>query len=431
MKATGKHIVIIGNGIAGVTAAITIRKLSDFRITLISGENSHFYARTALMYLYLGQLRFENIKPYADWFWEKNRIELRQAWVNRIHFEEKSISLDTGEKLSYDKLLLATGSKTAFYNWPGQELSGVHGFYNLEDLAKIENATKNDGPAVLVGGGLIAVELAEMLHSRNIPVTIMVRDDRYWGKNLPEQEALMVENHLQQKGIDLKLKTTLEKLEPDATNQVAFAITSSQEKLPCTFVGIATGVEPNLELVKNSILNIGKGIQVNELLETNVPNVYAAGDCAELSNSGNKVEQLWYTGRMQGETAAYNICDKQVAYNRGIPFNSAKFFDLEFQSYGTVNPELNQNEGSLFWQNAAGTASIRLNFRKDESRTITGFVLLNVRYRQEVCESWISEKKSLDFVIRNLKAANFDPEFHRRHEKSVLHVYNQMFRQPV
>src|SRR5688572_10400983 len=131
------HILIIGNGIAGVSAATTIRKLSDHHITIVSGENPHFYARTALMYLYLGQLRYQDIKPYEDWFWQENKIALKQAWVNVIDFNNKSASLTTGEKIRYDKLLLATGSKTNFQNWPGQELKGVHGFYDLQDLQKI------------------------------------------------------------------------------------------------------------------------------------------------------------------------------------------------------------------------------------------------------------------------------------------------------
>ncbi|KAA9345923.1 NAD(P)/FAD-dependent oxidoreductase [Adhaeribacter soli] len=420
---SSKHVIIIGNGIAGVTAAITIRKLSDYCITVISGENEHFYARTALMYLYLGQLRYENIKPYEDWFWQENRIELRHAWVNRIEFEEKTLILASGETLAYDKLLLATGSQTAFYNWPGQESKGVHGFYDLEDLAKIEKATQRGGKAILVGGGLIAVELAEMLHSRNIDTTILIRDAHYWGKNLPKAEAEMVRKRLEQKGINLLFKTTLEQLEQDSEGWVCAAITNEQERIPCTFVGIATGVQPNLELVKNGSINTQKGILVDQFLETNIPEVFAAGDCAELAFAENRIEQIWYTGRIQGETAGYNICGHQVPYERGVPFNSAKFFDLEFQTYGSVNPEVNTEESSLFWQNEAGTASIRINYLKDELKTVTGFVLLNVRYRQEVCETWIREQKPLEYVMKHLKEANFDPEFHRRHEKSIQHVY--------
>lgn len=417
------HIIIIGNGITGITAAQTIRQLSDHKITVISGENQHLYARTALMYLYLGQLKYENIKPYEDWYWKENKIELLQAWVNAIDLSSKSIVLASGEKMHYDKLLLATGSKTRFYNWPGQDHKGVHGFYNLQDLANIEIATIEKGPAVIVGGGLIGVELAEMLHSRGIETTILVRDTHYWGKNLPTEEAEMIRKRLDKNGIKLKLRITLKELKSDKNGNVCTVITEQGESLPCNFVGIATGVTPNIDLAKNAMLATQKGILVNEFLETSQPDVYAAGDCAELAFAGNRVEQLWYTGRLQGETVAYNICGKNILYTRGVPFNSAKFFDLEFQSYGSVNPEINEDENTLFWQNKEATKSIRLNYLNDGKRTITGFVLLNVRYRQEVCEKWILEKQPLEFVLKNLAKANFDPEFHRRHEKSILHVY--------
>jgi NADPH-dependent 2,4-dienoyl-CoA reductase/sulfur reductase-like enzyme len=419
------HIIIIGNGITGITAAQTIRKLSNHKITVISGENQHFYARTALMYLYLGQLKYENIKPFKVWYWQENKIVLLQAWVNAIDFASKSIALASGEKLNYDKLLLATGSKTNFFDWPGQDLKGVHGFYDLADLANIEKATSNKGPAVIIGGGLVGVELAEMLHSRGIDTTILVRDDRYWGKNLAAEEAEIIRGRLEKNGIILKFKTTLQKLESDNNGNVFAAITEQGESLPCSFVGIATGVTPNIKLAQNARLATKKGILVNEFLETSQPDVYAAGDCAELTFAGNRVEQLWYTGRLQGETVAYNICGQKIPYNRGIPFNSAKFFDLEFQSYGLVNPEMKENENTVFWQNKEATQSIRLNYLNDNNKTITGFVLLNVRYRQEICEKWILEKQPLEFVLTNLAKANFDPEFHRRHEKSILHVYKK------
>jgi NADPH-dependent 2,4-dienoyl-CoA reductase/sulfur reductase-like enzyme len=422
-----QHIVIIGNGIAGITAAQTIRKLSNYKVTVISGENPYFYARTALMYLYLGLLKYENIKPYEDWYWSENKIELVHAWVTAIDFAAKSIALKNGQNLSYDKLLLATGSKTAFHNWPGQHLTGVHGFYDLNDLALIEKTTQTGGPAIIVGGGLIGVELAEMLHSRGIDTSILVRGDRYWGKNLPLQEAEMIRKRLLKKGIKIHLNATLQSIEGNAENSVCSVTTNHNEVLLCKFIGIATGVTPNIDLVKNSILFTAKGIKVNKFLETNQPDIYAAGDCAELTFAGNQVEQLWYTGRMQGETVAYTICGQPIPYKRGIPFNSAKFFDLEFQSYGTVNPELSENESSIFWKNASGTQSIRLNYLNVPENTISGFVLLNVRYRQEICEKWILEKRPLEYVVMNLRKANFDPEFHRHNEKGILQAYNSLF----
>ena len=417
------RILIIGNGIAGITAAITIRRLSGHEITVVSSESAHFYARTALMYLYLGQLKYEHIKGYEDWFWTENNITLKQGWVNAIDFALKTASLQSGETLNYDKLILATGSKTNFQDLPGQNLKGVHGFYSLQDLENIEKATSECREAVIVGGGLVGIELAEMLHSRGIKITMLIRDNWYWGRNFPESEARMIEKILTKNGILFRLKTTLQQLEADETGNVCAARITGNEKLPCTFVGIATGVTPNLDLTKNTSLQLNKGILVNEFLETSEPDVYAIGDCAELTFASNHVEQLWYTGRMQGETVAHTICGKKTSYQRSIPFNSAKFFDLEFQSYGLVNPELEKNFGSFLWQHSEKNLSLRLNYRQNEPKTICGFVLLGIRFRQEICETWIKDEKPLEYVLQNLEQAFFDPEFEKNHKNAILKAY--------
>jgi len=122
------HIVIIGNGIAGVTAARHIRKNSDHRITIISGEADYFFSRTALMYVYMGHMKFEHTQPYENWFWKKNRIELKTAWVEKVSGADKTILFTTGETMSFDKLIIATGSVPNRFGWPGQYLQGVQGF---------------------------------------------------------------------------------------------------------------------------------------------------------------------------------------------------------------------------------------------------------------------------------------------------------------
>lgn len=104
------HHVIIGNGITGITAARTIRKNSNHKITVISGETDYFYSRTALMYIYMGHMRFKDTKPYEDWFWKKNNIELKHAWVQSIHPESRQVMFADGSALQYDTLLIATGS---------------------------------------------------------------------------------------------------------------------------------------------------------------------------------------------------------------------------------------------------------------------------------------------------------------------------------
>ena len=154
-----KHVVIIGNGIAGTTAARHIRKRSDDKITIISGETDHFFSRTALMYIYMGHMRYEHTKPYEDWFWAKNRLELKKGWVRSIDFQSKTLELDQ-EVLNYDSLILATGSKPNKFGWPGQDLKGVQGLYSFQDLELMEKNTQSIKEAVVVGGGLIGIEMA-------------------------------------------------------------------------------------------------------------------------------------------------------------------------------------------------------------------------------------------------------------------------------
>ena len=175
-----EHVVIIGNGIAGITAARHIRKLSDKRITVISAETEYFYSRTALMYVYMGHMKFEHTKPYEDWFWVKNRIELLNAYVQNIDTQKKQLKLVNDNQISYDKLILAVGSKPNKFGWPGQDLKAVQGLYSSQDLEAMEKYSPTTKRAVIVGGGLIGIEMAEMFLSRKIGVTFLVREDQFW-----------------------------------------------------------------------------------------------------------------------------------------------------------------------------------------------------------------------------------------------------------
>src|SRR5690606_17644034 len=151
-----------------------IRKNSDHDILIISGESEHFFSRTALMYIYMGHMRFEDIKPYEDWFWKKNRIDLMFDLVESIDDQHKTLRMKSGADVSYNSLIIATGSKPNKFGWPGENLPGVQGFYSLQDLKTLEKNTENIRRGVIVGGGLIGVELAEMLLSRGIDVTFLV-----------------------------------------------------------------------------------------------------------------------------------------------------------------------------------------------------------------------------------------------------------------
>lgn len=423
------HTVIIGNGISGTTAARFIRKWSDHPVTLISSESPYFFSRTALMYVYMGHLRQKDTQPYPPDFWKKNRIHLVQAHVTSLDTAHKLLQLDNGQSLAYDKLVVATGSVSNFFNWPGQELKGVRGLYSLQDLEYIETYSKHLNQVVVVGGGLIGIELAEMFHSRNIQVTFLVREKSYWDHVLAPEESAMVNRHIRENGIDLRTETSLKAILDDGKGQVKAVLTDTGETIPCGFVGITAGVRPNIDWLKTSPLEIERGILVNAFLQTNIPDVYAIGDCAQLRQpqpGRQAIEAVWYTGRMMGETLAYNICKGPLAYNPGIWFNSAKFFHLEYQVYGQVPASLPPDQDTLYWEHPDGKKSIRINFDKN-SQAVTGFQTMGIRFRQEVCEKWLTNRTPLDEVLPKLTLANFDPEFYRRYETQVVQLYNHRF----
>lgn len=421
-----EHVVIVGNGIAGVTAARHIRKNSDKRITIISAESDHFFSRTALMYVYMGHMRFKDLKPYEDHFWSKNKIDLKKAFVERVDTQSQILYLDQDEKITYDVLILATGSVPAKYGWEGQDLNGVQGLVSKQELELLEQNAPNNQvcpKAVIIGGGLIGVELAEMLHTRKIEVTILVREHAFWSGVLPDGEAEMISRHIKSHGIDLRHKEELDKILDDGKGNVAGVLTKKGEKIECNLVGITTGVRPQIEFLKDSGIETEKGILVNRRLETNIKNVYAIGDCAQQREAiglRKPIEAVWYTGRMMGETLAQTICGKTFEYNPGNWFNSAKFFDIEYQTYGWVFSTKNKKpyEQHLHWQHPDDTKCITLAFNKETGQFL-GINTFGIRMKHEVFDRWLNEKRDVNFVIEHLKEANFDPEFYKRYEKDI------------
>lgn len=418
--------VIIGNGIAGTTFARWLRKRSDEPITLISEESDYFFSRTALMYVYMGHMRWEHLEPYEKGFWSKNKIELIKDTVLAVSFENQKLIFSAGKELAYNRLVLATGSKSNRLAWPGVHLSGVRGLYSKQDLEFIEQISPSVQQAVIVGGGLIGIELAEMFHTRNIQTTLLVREKEYWRNILPFEESQMISRHIRKHGIDLRLETELKEIHDNGQGGVSGVLLSGNELISCQFVGLTIGVSPNIDFLKNTSLKIDKGILVNEYLETNMANVYAIGDCAQLINpteGRRSIEAVWYTGRKMGETLAQILTGVNLPYNPGIWFNSAKFFDIEYQVYGTVPPEITGPLDSFYWEHSSGEKSIRLVFEK-ETAVIKGFNLMGIRFRHEVCEKWIAHHAQVNEVLANIRMAFFDPEFFPDYGKEFISHYN-------
>jgi NADPH-dependent 2,4-dienoyl-CoA reductase/sulfur reductase-like enzyme len=419
------HVVIIGNGIAGVTAARGVRRRRpDARITVVSGESDHHWSRPALMYVYMGHMRFRDTQPYEAGFWRENRIDLVRGWVTSIDPEARRVELDGARVLAWDKLLIATGSQPNRFGWPGQDLDRVSGMYTLQDLEALERWSLGLKRAAIVGGGLIGVELAEMLHARGVHVTFLVREAAYWNNVLPQREAEIVGDVIRAAGVDLRLGTELVEIVDDGAGRAGAVIDSEGERLEVGYVGLTAGVRPQISAVEGSGIATARGVLVDRQLRTDRDGVYAAGDCAEIvtgEGERSRIEAVWYTGRAQGEIAAENLCGGAAEYRPGTWFNSAKFFDLEYMVYGDVPSAQQQGtEGapeSLFWEHGSGRKSLRLVHRDG---TLVGVNLLGLRFRHRVCEAWIDEGRSIEHVLGRLRDAAFDPEFTRWHGREIV-----------
>jgi NADPH-dependent 2,4-dienoyl-CoA reductase/sulfur reductase-like enzyme len=378
----------------------------------------------------MGHMKYEHTKPYEDWFWKKNRIDLKHGYVNQILTEANEVVCEDGDRFTYDHLIIATGSKPNKFGWPGQDLKGVQGLYSYQDLQALEDNAPDKETckrAVIVGGGLIGIEMAEMLRSRKIPVTFLVREDSFWDAVLPKGESNMINEHILEHHIDLRLGVNLgEILSDDNGRARAITIKETGEEIPCNVVGLTAGVSPNVQFLKDTAIEIDKGVKVNRLLQTNVENVYAIGDCAEQRESiGNRrpIEAVWYTGRMMGETVAQTICGNTIEYKPGHWFNSAKFLDIEYQTYGWVFAEPKENETHFHWRHPREFICLTIAFETDSKKFI-GINNFGIRMRHELFDRWLTQSKDIYFVMEHLKDANFDPEFYTLHEKDIIASFN-------
>jgi NAD(P)H-nitrite reductase large subunit len=425
-----EKIVIIGNGISGITTARYIRKNSDAQITIISSESKYFFSRTALMYVFMGQMRFEHTMPYEKEFYAKNRLDLVFDRVESIDFESQSLALKKGDFIQYDKLILALGSIPRELNISGQNKENVQSLYSKQDLDSLEEKRKSLKKAVVIGGGLIGVELVEMLHYEGIEVDFIIRESAFWANVLSKEERAFIGKHIESKGIRMHLNEEVKEI--SGTDKVAGLITKSGKKLDCDFIGITAGVIPNVKFVTDTKLDTNQGILIERNFETNIPNVFAIGDCAEFRNpleNRSSIESIWYTGKIMGQILGENLGKKENnEYKPGPWFNSAKFFDIEYQNYGFVNAEIAENQKEFIWQK--GLKLIRIVFDKNTDEFI-GINSFGIRMRHEVFDHWLKNKVGVEEVMTNLKTANFDPEFQKSFENDIVSKFNKDFSRTV
>jgi nitrite reductase (NADH) large subunit len=331
------HYVIIGNGAAGTQAAETIRKNDPLgEITIISDEPYPAYSRCLLPEYLAGERALEAMHFKSSKFYKKNRIRARLGEkVVSISPEEKELHLEKGEKISYDCLLLATGSSALLPAFPGVEEEGVHLFRSLDDARKIKETARHSRRAVVVGGGFVGLEAAYALYKWGLEVTVIEKEPQILPGQFDAKAASILQNDMQAEGLRIITGNGISEIIGPSRwlrlfgNSGKGVILESGERLKAELVVLATGIRPNTSLAARAGVALNQGIIVDGFLATNLPDVYGAGDVVETIDavSGRmSLSPIWPNAVVQGRIAGLNMAGKRRLYSKQIGMQNAVEF---------------------------------------------------------------------------------------------------------
>jgi len=387
------HVVIIGNGVAGIAAARTIRELSDHAVTVISDEAPYHFSRPAMMYVSLGQLERKHIKPHHDEEWTRLGIKLVHQTCTRIDSLSKVCFLADGSMLSADVIILATGSEPRKLPITLGAHRKTLTYTRMSDIDELALAIKNAKHAAVIGGGLIGSEVSEILISYGLPTTWYIREAGVYASHLPDEESRMITDHVCRHGVDVRAGTT---------------ITCDDDLGDADLVMVAIGMHPAIGLAAEAGLECRSGILVNGEFSSSCKGIYAIGDCAETSDG---IRQGWNVGREHGVQLAQILCGRTNSYKPAMLCDSAKFFDLEWQSYGKMPRGIEQ---SYMWRDEEAECLLRICY--DPDGIVVGVQAIGVRLRHEICREWIEHRWHIDEARKFIATAIFDPQLSLKHE---------------
>lgn len=331
--------VLIGSGVAGIAAVEAIRSIdSSGSITMLSNDPHGYYSRPGLAYYLTGELHDAALYPRSQKDFAGLKFETQLVLVQGIDRQNQAVQLDGKPPLPYDKLLLATGAQAVPLKVPGSTLEGVLKLDHLGDAKAILKHAKRGKTAIVVGGGITALELVEGLVAHGMKVHYLLRGDRYWSNVLDEQESRIVEHRLQEEGVKLHYHAELTEIS-GKQNHVKSVRLQSGEIINCDLVTYAIGIRPRIELAKQAGLEVDRGILVDDTMQTNDPNIFAAGDAAQAYDATTGMyilDSLWTPARQQGYAAGLSMAGQTHRYVKGMSFNVTRLAGLTTTIIGTV-----------------------------------------------------------------------------------------------
>jgi len=335
------NYVIIGNSVAAVGAVEGIRKHDKSSpIIIISDEPYHTYSRPLISYYLGGKVSQENMYYRDRDFYRKNLVEpMLGVKAQQVDFDKKEVILQDGRRINYTKLLIATGGKPLIPPLEGIDKQNVFNFSKLDDVKQIEKQAQAGSTAIVVGASFSGLKAVEALVQRGVRVTVIDIMDRIIPRVFDETASQIAQKTLEKYNVKILLKTTVEKIiGHDAASGVML---KGGRKISCDFIVLAMGIRCNTDLVKGTRMNVNRGIIVDSRMQTNLPDVYAAGDVAEGYNfieEKNAEIPIIPNAYKQGETAGENMAGADKTFDKGFVMNSMPLLDLSIVSAGVSAP---------------------------------------------------------------------------------------------
>lgn len=333
------NYVIIGNSAAAVGCVEGIRQADKTgSITIISNEPHHTYSRPLISYLIYGKTDEDRMKYRPDDFYTKNGCTaLLGVTVAKIDKENKQVILDDGAAVPYDKLLVATGSKPFVPPMQGlDKVKNAFTFMTLDSAKALDAALTPESRVLIVGAGLIGLKCAEGIAKKVSSITVVDLAPRILPSILDEEGSAMMQRHIESKGVTFILGDSVKEFTETTATLNGGGTVEFDVAVLCV------GVRPNVELVKDAGGTVGRGIATDEFCRTDIPDVYAAGDCSEsvdITDGACKVLALLPNAYMQGETAGLHMAGTEKPYNKALAMNAIGFFGLHIITAGCYQGE--------------------------------------------------------------------------------------------
>ena len=332
-----KHL-IIGAGAAGVTAAEELRRLDPTAtITVLDGEGEGPYSRMAIPYLLANEIPEDGTRMRHDpAHYRASRIDIQKGRAARLDPSVRTVRLEDGRLLEYDRLLVATGSVPTRERIEGIDLPGVHTCWTLEDARAIAALAKPGSRVVQLGAGFIGCIIMQALAERGVDLTVVEMGDRMVPRMMTSTAGTMIREWVESKGIRVRTQAGVDRVDPGTDAPLTVKL-STGEALPCDLLIVAAGVVPNVSFLESTPVHVAKGVLVNDYLETSVPGIYAAGDVAEapdLFTGAHLVSAIQPNAADQARVAALNMAGQKVKLPGVLAINVLDTLGLISTSFG-------------------------------------------------------------------------------------------------